>query len=153
MLAYDFPVLIHMVQNLAAVSGDDDQILHADAEFAGQIDAGLYGEDHAFSGHVLAGRAYIAGIVVLQADHMAKAVGKEGTVPSGGDMFSGNPVDLAQGNAGTDDGLRFFIGLPDQIVNGGVGFIRFFAEEGAGHVGAVAVLNTAHVDYDAVSLF
>ena len=60
-------------------------------------------------------------------------------------------VDVAEAHAGLYDALRLLIGTANQIVDGCVFLRCFFAEKGARHVGAVAVLHTAHVDDDAVS--
>ncbi len=40
-LANRLPVLVHLVEHLAAGGGDEDEVFDPDAEFAGEIDAGL----------------------------------------------------------------------------------------------------------------
>ena len=67
------------------------------------------------------------------------------------DQISGGFIDVAEAHAGLYDTLRLFVGLTHQIMDGGVFLRRFLTEKGARHVGAVAVLHAAHVDYHAVS--
>ena len=40
-LANRLPVLVHLVEHLAAGGGDEDEVFDPDAEFAGEVDAGL----------------------------------------------------------------------------------------------------------------
>ena len=84
------------------------------------------------------------------ADEVAQPVGEVFSVSGGGDVVPCGLVQVAQGHAGPQHGLRQLVGLPHQVVDGGVLGIRRPAEEGPGHVGAVAVLPAAHVDDDAV---
>ena len=84
------------------------------------------------------------------ADEVAQPVGEVFSVSGGGDVVPCGLVQVAQGYAGPQHGLRQLVGLPHQVVDGGVLGIRRPAEEGPGHVGAVAVLPAAHVNDDAV---
>ena len=88
--------------------------------------------------------------MILQPDGMAQSVVEIWAVSRFRDQIPCGLVDVAEAHAGPYDAFRLLIGPADQIVDGCVFFRRFFAEKGARHVGAVAVLHAAHVDHDAV---
>ena len=67
-------MLIVPVQHLAAGLGQQDEVLHADAELAGQVDARLNRKDHAGSGYGGVRAADVALLVVGLADEMPQTV-------------------------------------------------------------------------------
>lgn len=69
-----------MRQNLAAIGGDKNQILNADSRVAGQVNAGLYGKDHALLCDHIAGGAGIRRLMHHQADTVAGACDKGGAI-------------------------------------------------------------------------
>ena len=84
-----------LVQHLAALLGDEDEVLDADAELAGQIDARLNGKAHPRGDDVLIDGGHIPGLVVLQADEVAQPVVEVGAVAPGGDDIPGGGVAFA----------------------------------------------------------
>ena len=84
------------------------------------------------------------------ADEVAQPVVKNSPYPAAA-MWSRAALSRSfRGTPGPQQGLRQLIGLPHQVVDGGVLGVRRLAEEGPGHVGAVPILPAAHVDDDAV---
>ena len=67
-------MLIVPVQHLAAGLGHQDEVLHADAELAGQVDARLNRKDHTGSGYGGVRAADVALLVVGLADEMPQTV-------------------------------------------------------------------------------
>ena len=63
-----------MIQNLAAVLGDEYKIFDTNAGVAGDIDAGFNGEDHAGRCKGLVYGRDIAELMLGKADEMAEAV-------------------------------------------------------------------------------
>ena len=61
-------------ERLVAVLRDDAGVLHADAELAGQVDAGLVGHDGAEGARLVVAAAEVRALVNLQADAVAEAV-------------------------------------------------------------------------------
>ena len=68
-----FPALFHVVQDFTAVFRDQHQVLHADAESAGQVHARFHGKGHSGFYRVGIGGADVAELVVLQPDGVAQA--------------------------------------------------------------------------------
>ena len=67
-----FPMLIDFVQDFTAFCGNKNQIFNPDAEFAGKIDARFDGEGHSFLHNCGIGKAYIAWLMILQADGVSQ---------------------------------------------------------------------------------
>ena len=71
-----------------------------------------------------------------------------------GQEIAGGGIDGRKRNAGADDGLGFFVGLADKVVNLGKFWVSRLSDyEGTGHVGAVALINTSHIDEHAFAVF
>ena len=71
-LSDGFPVLIHLIQNFTAIAGNENQILNPYSESAGKIDARFDGEGHSFLHNCGIGKAYIAWLMILQADGVSQ---------------------------------------------------------------------------------
>ena len=68
-----------------------------------------------------------------------------------GDHVPRRFVQIAETHAWTNQAFRFFVGAADEVVDRSVVGIGRFAEKGTGHIGAVALFFTAHIDNDAVA--
>ena len=90
----------------------------------------------------------------LLADKMSQPVGEVGAIAGGLNHAAGGGIHLAQGYAGFQHSLSRISRLLDQLIHlamllaGGC-----LIEEGAGHVGAVALVFAAHVEENAVPFF
>ena len=73
-LSDDFPVLIRLIKNLAAICSYEDQILDAHTEFSRKVDAGFDGKGHTFLHGSSVRQAYVSGLMILKADGMAQPV-------------------------------------------------------------------------------
>ena len=106
----DREVFAVVVEDLAAVGGHDDQVLHANADVSGQVDAGLDGEDLPLADGLVVCGGDVARLVVDEADLVAKAM-REVIAPAGvlDDLACGE-VDLGKRHAGSDDLLGSLVG-------------------------------------------
>src|SRR6266478_3509094 len=105
-------------EHLAAVFGDVPVVFEADAELAGDVDAGLVGEAHAWGewGGVAADE--VGPLVAVHADAVAEAVGEVlvvGAVAGGGDDVAGGGVDGLALDAWTGCGESGGLGLVDDV--------------------------------------
>ena len=89
------PVLIIAVQHLAAGLGHKDEVLNADAEFTGQVDARLNGKIMQGLATGRVGAADIALLVVGLADEMAQPVVEVFAVAGRRDQAAGGSVKVA----------------------------------------------------------
>ena len=89
-----------VVEQAAAVGGDDHQILDAHAEAAGQVDAGLDGEAHALLNGQRAAGDVEGLLVVVDADAVAGAMGIEVAVAGAADDVHGGLMDLGDERPG-----------------------------------------------------
>ena len=110
-------MLVIVVQHLAAGLGHKDEILNADAEFTGQVDARLNGKDHAGLGNGRVGAAYIALFVVGLADEMAQPVVEVFTIAGRRDQAAGGSVKVAEPHAGLDKGLGGLVGAAHKVMH------------------------------------
>ena len=148
-----FPMLIDFVQDFTAFCGNKNQIFNPDAEFAGKIDARFDGEGHSFLHNCGIGKAYIAWLMILQADGVSQTVVKIFAVARLCNVIPCSFIQVAETDAGTDKAFGFFIGLSDKIVDFRIIGICFLTEKGPCHIGTVAVLAAAHIDHDAITRF
>ena len=146
-------MLIVPVQHLAAGLGHQDEVLHADAELAGQVDTRLNRKDHAGSGYGGVRAADVALLVVGLADEMPQTVVEIRAVARFRNQVARGGIQLTQAHAGLDERLGSLIRAAHQIMHGGLLFSGLAAEPGAGHVAAIAALHAAHVKQHAVALF
>ena len=105
-------------EHFAAVFGDVPVVFEADAELAGDVDAGLVGEAHACGewGGVAADE--VGPFVAVHADAVADAVGEVfvvGAVAGGGDDVAGGGVDGLALHAGMGCGECGGLGLVDDV--------------------------------------
>ena len=88
--------------------------------------------------------------MILHPDGMAQTMIEIFPVACFCDEISGGLVQITETYAGADQAFRHFIGASDQIMNRRILGIFLSAEKSTGHVGAVAVFPTAHVDNNTV---
>ena len=142
-------------EHFAAVFGDVPVVFKADAELAGDVDAGFVRETHAGGERSGVAADEIRPFVAVHADAVTYAVGEVlvvGTVAGGGDDAAGGGVDglaLDTGMGGRDGGR---LGLVDDVEYL-TGFVEFWRggvaeDEGAGDVGLIAFDSAAIVNED-----
>ena len=144
-------VLVCAVEDLAPVGGDQDQVLHTHAHFAGQVDAGLDGKDHSFPRRGGVGAAHVPLLVLGAADEVPQPMGEVLAIARRRDQVAGGLVQLAQRHARAYQRLGGLVGTADQVVDGRVLVRDGPAEVGAGHVRAISRLFAADVQHDAVA--
>src|SRR5689334_12864074 len=86
-------------QDLGALGGHEDIVLDPDATTAGQVDAGLDGDDHAGPEHDVGFPAEERGLVDVHADAVAQAVGKKAAEAGLLDRGAGFGVNVASRHA------------------------------------------------------
>src|SRR6202011_569481 len=107
-------------EHLAAVCGDVPVVFEADAELAGDVDAGFVGEAHAGGERCGVAADEVGPLVAVHADAVAQAVGEVfvvGTVAGGGDDVAGGGVDSLALDAGMGGGEGGGLGLVDDVEN------------------------------------
>src|SRR5882757_4517041 len=142
-------------EHFAAVFGDVPVIFEADAELAGDVDAGLVGEAHAGGERCGVAADEVGPLVAVHADAVADAVGEMfvvGAVAGGGDDVAGGGVDGLALDAGMGGGESGGLGLVNDVEDF-AGLIEFGGggvaeDEGAGDVGLIAFYGAAVVDED-----
>ncbi len=140
-----------VVQNLAALLADDHHVFQADAAPIGQVDARLDGDHHAGLQLFTAARRQSRLLMDRNAYTMAQAMAK-GVAVSGVDQhLTRSPVNRNPGDTcadGLDAGEH---GLAYQPVALDEDLVRFTGNKGPGHVGAVSLVDQAHVDQHQVA--
>ena len=91
-------------QNSAAVFLKDGDVLDADAEFAGDIDARLGRNDRVQRDRQIVARVAVRRLVDLQTEAVTVAVGEISAVARLGDDVARRRVNVLAGNAGLRDG-------------------------------------------------
>ncbi len=140
-----------MIQDLTAVSGDEDEVFYANSEFSGQINTRFDRKSHPFADFIGIGLADISCFMFFHADGVAETVRKIFAVSGIRNNVPCRLVKVAETNTGTDELFGGFVGSADDVMDGGIVRVCRLTEKGPGHVGAVAVLFTSHVNDDAVS--
>ena len=129
-------------------------VFAAQAEFAGDVDAGLVGEGHAGFEDGSAAADEIGMLVAVEAEAVAKAMGEEfvaGAVAGGSDDGTGGIVHGAGKLAGASGVESGVLGLADDF-EGALNFLAGFAEDaGAGDIGFVAFHGAAAVNQNDVA--
>jgi hypothetical protein len=129
-----------------AGGGDEDIIFDADAADAGEVDAGLDGDDHAGFEGGGAETGEGEGFVDIAAKTVTEAVAEVVAVAGFGDDVAGGFVDFFAVDAGFDGGDAGELSVEDHFVD----FAHFCGdvaeEEAAGEVGAVAAEAGAPVE-------
>jgi len=142
-------------EHLAAVFGDVPVIFEADAELAGDVDAGLVGETHTCGEGRCVATDEVGPFVAVHADAVAYAVGEVlvvWAVASGGDEIAGSGVDGVAGRAGMACGQGCGLCLQDDVEDL-AGFVELgdggvAEDEGTGDIGLIAFDRAAVVDED-----
>ncbi len=116
----DSQSMVGVVQTPSAVFGHRDDVLDADAESPGEINAGLDGEAHARHERLLLAFDHVRRLVSGQSDAVARAMNELLAEASIRDDPSGRPIDLLTAHSGTnriDTGLlckpHHLMDLPD----------------------------------------
>ena len=137
-----------------AVGSDDHVVFAAQAEFAGDVDAGLVGKGHAGFEDGGAAANEIGMLVAVEADTVAEAMGKEfiaGAIAGGGNDGAGGIVHGAGKLAragGVESGV---LGLADDFKSA-LNFLAGFADDaGAGDIGFVTFHGAAAVNQNDVA--
>ncbi len=142
-------------EHLAAGFGDVPVVFEADAELAGNVDAGFVGEAHAGGEGCGVAANEVGPLVAVHADAVADAVGEVfvvGAVACGGDNCAGGGVDGLTLDAGAGCCEGCGLGFEDDVedlallVEFGDGGVA--EDEGAGDVGLIAFDEAAVVDED-----
>src|SRR5574344_470223 len=141
-----------MGQDLAPALRDQYEILDTDAELAGQVDAGLHGDQHAGLEDGLLLRGEIRSLVNLKAHAVAERMAEGLAIAGVRDDVAGNLVDPAADGAGTDGGNRGAVRPEDQTVDLLVKRRRPRGNDVPGHIGAEAVQLDAEVDEERFTL-
>ena len=135
--------------------GDGHEVFAANAEFAGDVDAGFVGEGHAGLEDGFAAANKIRMLVAVEADAVAEAMDEElvaGAKAGGSDDGAGSIVNRAREFSGLGSGESGIL----CVANGGVGALHFFCwlaqDAGAGDIGFVAFDKAAAVDKDHIPL-
>src|SRR5271170_6713717 len=105
-------------EHLAAVFGDVPIVFEADAELAGDVDAGFVGETHARGERGGVAADEVGPLVAVHADAVADAVSEVfvvGAVAGGGDDVARGGVDSLALDAGTSGGEGGGLGLMDDV--------------------------------------
>ena len=140
-----------MREVVGAVWGDENHVLDAYTEVAGQVQSGFAGDDHAGFERVLASRGNRGRFVDFQADSMSQGVGEP--INKVAQNRASNVVGFGGLGAwfhGTDGG---FLGFENPVVyfflfgSGGLG------EDHARHVRSIAFIKNAHVNKNEVAFF
>ncbi len=140
-----------MVQHLAAVLGDEDQIFDPDAELAGKVDARLDGEAHARGDNILVHRRDVTGLVVFQTNEVAQAVVEVGAIAGFGSKVAGRSVNIAETDARLDQRFGGGLCLPHQLIDLALLLAGLPGKERPGHIGTVILIHAAHIDQDALA--
>src|SRR5262249_41438294 len=137
---------------LAAATGlDDHVVLDADAAPAGQVDAGLDGDDHALLEHGVAARVEAGVLVRLQAQAVADAVDEPVAQAAGPDDRPPRFIALAHGGARTPRRHAGVVGGQHQRVDLQLAGVGVADHDCARGVGPVAVVRGAEVEQDQVA--
>jgi len=137
-----------------AVGGDDHVVFAADAEFAGDVNAGLVGKSHAGFEDGLAGADEIGMLVAIEADAVADAVGEEfvvGAKSGAGDDGAGGIVDGAGKFSGAGGIQRDILSFADRVVGTENLFSGLAENAGAGDVGIIAFDGASTVNQDHIA--
>jgi hypothetical protein len=141
-------------ESCGSIGIDDHQVFAADAEFVGDVDAGLVGKGHAWFEDGFAAVNEIGMLVDVEADAVADAMSEKfvaGSETGGGDLCASSVVDGASGFSGTrgiESGVLCFADSFESALHlfGGL------AEDGgAGYVGLIAFDETAIIDQDDIA--
>lgn len=138
-------------EHLSSTGGDDPVVFETDAELAGDVDAGLVGKGHAGGEWCSVAADEVGPLVTVHADAVAEAVGEVlviGAVVGVGDDFACGVVDRVAWNAGTGCGERGCLSLVHDIKDLLLLVGGFTEDEGARHVGLIALDGAAIVDED-----
>src|SRR5690606_24389032 len=141
-----------VVEPPSAVPGDGHDVLDADAEPAGQVDAGFDGEAHARHERLLLALDHVGRLVRGDADAVPGAVDEVLAVAGVGDDRAGRPVDVLAGGAGAHGAESGLLGGAYEVVDAALLVGGLPDVHGAGGVGAVAVLQAAEVEDDHVAV-
>ena len=144
-------------EEFGAVFRDEEIVFEADAEFAGNVDAGLVAEGHAGlefgvevpAVHVVANE--IGPFVSIEANSVANSVAEVfegGAVSAINDNFAGGGVDVGCGSAWACGLKRGGLCAPDKVEDGEHLVCRFAEDEGAGDVGLVAFDGAAVIKHE-----
>ena len=142
-------------EHLAAVFGDVPVVFEADAELAGDVDAGFVGETHSECERRGVATDEVGPFVAVHADAVADAVGEVfvvGTEAGGGDDVASGCVDGLARYARVSRGKSRGLGLVNDVedfaclVEFGCGCVA--EDEGAGDVGLIAFYCATVVDKD-----
>src|SRR5690606_11638438 len=106
-----------VVEPPSAVPGDGHDVLDADAEPAGQVDAGFDGEAHARHERLLLGVDHVGRLVRGDADAVPGAVDEVLPVAGVGDDRAGRPVDVLAGGAGAHGVESGLLGGAHEVVD------------------------------------
>src|SRR5437762_4955804 len=105
------------IDQLDPVARDRDDDLEAHAEAAGQVDAGFNAENHSLVQPLAVARDHERRLVALNAEAVAGAVEKVGTVTSMLDDVARRAIDLAAGDARAHRINGALLRLADRCVN------------------------------------
>ena len=140
------------VNSLGRVVRDDQRVLDADTAVAREVHPGLHGDGHASGQGTRAQRPDARRLVDLQAHAVPEAVREVLGVPRRGDDLAAGRVD--RDDVGADRERRPSGGLRgrDQLVDLPLPVGRVPEDDGAGHVGVVAVDGRAEVQLQEVAV-
>lgn len=136
-----------------AVFGDEDHVFDADAEFAGEVDAGFDGDHHAGGEERFDFWAGAGEFVDVEADAVAGGVAEFIGVAGVIDDGAGGKIGFMAADAGLHGGDAGELGAEDDFVNFALFAVGAPGEKGAGHVAAISLVFHAHVDEDGVAAF
>lgn len=139
-----------------AVGGDGHYVFATEAEFVGDVDAGLVGESHIRFEDGGAGANEVGMLVAIEADAVAEAMGEEfiaGAVAGSGDDVAGSIVHGTGKFSGAGGIESSILGFADDFKNTLI-FLAGFAEDaGTGDIGFVTFNRAPAVNQNYIAFF